>query len=100
MSKIEITTFAKWQVKPEALDTVLELIAQATIASKKESGNLVYEAYQSTTEKNTIVLLERYENEEALNAHRSSIHFQEIVVGKIVPMLLNREVIVSTAIQS
>ncbi|OOQ60529.1 putative quinol monooxygenase [Mucilaginibacter pedocola] len=96
MEQQPIHVFAKWRVQDGKLDTVLALLNQAAIQSRQEEGNLFYRLHQSTTDANTIVLFEGYANEEALAAHRSSEHFQTVVVGQIVPLLAEREVTVTT----
>ena len=93
MTKKNITTFAKWQVKQGHLETVLSLLNEAVAKSTNEDGNLKYEVYQGNDESNTLILFEKYKDQEALDFHRASAHFQEIVVGQIVPLLENREVI-------
>ena len=96
MSATNITTFAKWQVKEGKLATVLALLAKLAPPSRNEAGNLLYNAYQSNADPNTIVLLEAYTDEAALAAHRSSAHFQQIVIQEIIPLLENREVVLAT----
>lgn len=91
-----IHVFAKWQVKEAHLNTVLELLARVTKESTQEEGNLFYKVHQSNTEPNTLVLFEGYKHEQALAIHRNSAHFQTMVVGEIVPLLENREVILAT----
>ncbi|QHV96488.1 putative quinol monooxygenase [Spirosoma endbachense] len=99
MSSNAITTFAKWQVKEGKLETVLALLANLSPQSREENGNLFYNVYQSTTDPNVIVLLEGYTNEVALAEHRNSPYFQKIVIQEIVPLLENREVILTTELK-
>jgi autoinducer 2-degrading protein len=91
-----IHVFAKWQVKEGKVNTVLKLLATVTQESTREEGNLFYKVHQSNTEPNTLVLFEGYKDEQALATHRNSAHFQTTVVGQIVPLLENREVILAT----
>ncbi|GGH61593.1 quinol monooxygenase YgiN [Filimonas zeae] len=97
MSTQPIHVFAKWQVKAGQLDKVLLLLREVVRQSREEAGNLFYTVNQSTTDANTIVLYEGYAGEEALDAHRNAAYFQETVVAKIVPLLENREVIITTS---
>jgi quinol monooxygenase YgiN len=39
-----------------------------------------------------VVLLERYASREAFAAHRETAHFQDLVLGRIVPLLSGRTV--------
>lgn len=98
MNTNAIHVFAKWQVKEGQTETVLALLEEAAQASRQEKGNLFYQIHQSTTDPGMIILFEGYTDKEALNEHRSSPHFQDIVVSQIVPLLENREVILTTPI--
>lgn len=92
MNKQSIHVFAKWQVTAGEIDTVLACLPELAEKSKAEAGNLYYKAYQDNADPNIVVLNEAYVNEEALNAHRNSPHYQNIVVAKIIPLLKGREV--------
>jgi autoinducer 2-degrading protein len=96
MNQQAINVFAKWQVKEGELDNVLNLLTQVTKQSRAEEGNLFYKLHQSNTDANTLLLFEGYKDEAAVDAHRASEHFQNIVLEKIVPLLENREVVVAT----
>ncbi|TDQ09480.1 putative quinol monooxygenase [Pedobacter metabolipauper] len=96
MSQKPIYAFAKWRVKEGQLDTVLNLLTEVVKKSTGEEGNLFYKVHQSNSDANTLILFEGYNDEEALEEHRNSEHFQKIVVGEIVPLLQDREVILTT----
>ena len=96
MSKQAIHVFAKWQIKQGELITVLNLLPEVVEKSKSEEGNLFYEILQDNSDVNTLILFEGYKDEDALAEHRNSEHFQTIVIGKIVPLLKNREVNLTT----
>ena len=100
MKSNPIFVFAKWQVKDGHLETVLNLLKEVAAKSTAEKGNLHYIVHQNNTDPNGIVLYEGYADEAALNEHRNAEHFQNLVVGKIVPLLANREVILTSKIQS
>lgn len=95
MSDNTIHSFAKWQVKPAKLAEVIALLKNVVGESVKEEGNIFYQVNQSNTDPNLIILYEGYKDEAALQKHRDSSYFQNIVVGQIVPMLENREVILA-----
>ena len=90
-----IQVFAKWKVKETSLDEVLELLKEVSEKSRSEEGNISYEVNQSTTDRNTLLLHERYINNEAIEVHRNTDHFQQLVLGKIVPLLEEREVVIA-----
>lgn len=96
MNQNPVYTFAKWQVKEGQLDSVLKFLTEATEQSRKEEGNLFYKIHQSKSDVNTLILFEGYTNETALEEHRNSEYFKTLVLGKIIPMLANREVIIAS----
>ena len=96
MNQNPVYTFAKWQVKEDQLDSVLKLLTEVAEPSRKEEGNLFYKIHQSKSDANTLILFEGYANETALEEHRNSEHFKTLVLGKIIPMLENREVIIAS----
>ncbi|PZR26108.1 MAG: antibiotic biosynthesis monooxygenase [Citrobacter freundii] len=98
MSSQPIYVFAKWQVKKDQVNTVLTILKDVTKKTREEKGNIFYKVHQSTADENTIVLYESYTDAQAMEEHRSSDHFQTMVIGKIVPLLDNREVTVMSAL--
>ncbi len=96
MTPQAIFTFAKWQVKKDSIETVLSLLPELIEKSIAEEGNLQYKIYRGNSESNLFILFEAYRDEQSLEAHRSSSHFQEIIVKQIVPLLENREVILTS----
>jgi quinol monooxygenase YgiN len=93
-----VHTFATWKVKEGEIENVLNLLKTLQTESVKESGNLFYTIHQSNSDANTLVLFEGYTSESAVAEHRESSHFQEFVLGKIVPLLENREIVLTTPI--
>lgn len=91
-----VHVFATWKVKEGQLENVLELLKTVHTESIKEEGNLFYKIHQSNSDANTIVLFEGYINEAAVEEHRNSAHFQDFVLGKIVPLLDTREILLAT----
>lgn len=96
MSKKPVYTFAKWRVKEGQLAAVLSLLAELTAKSTAEEGNLLYKIHQATGDANTLVLFEGYKDESALAEHRNSEHFQRLVIGEIIPVLEDREIVITT----
>jgi (4S)-4-hydroxy-5-phosphonooxypentane-2,3-dione isomerase len=96
MSQQPVYTFAKWQVKEGQLNTVLDLLAAVAKKSIEEKGNLFYKIHQSNTDANTLVLFEGYTDGAAVEEHRNSSYFQNLVIGQIIPKLEHREVILAT----
>lgn len=96
MNQQPVYTFAKWKVKEGQLNFVLNLLAEVAKKSIEEKGNLFYKVHQSNSDANTLILFEGYTDELAVEAHRNSVYFQTLVIGKIVPSLENREVILAS----
>lgn len=94
----EIQVFAKWKVKAGAIEEVLALLKEVSEKTRTEKGNLYYNINQSTTDKSMLVLHEAYKSEAAIEVHRNTTHYQELVVGKIISLLEDREVILASAI--
>lgn len=93
MNESAIYVYAKWEVKEGKLDAVLQILKEASQKSAEEKGNLFYKIHQSKIDENTLILFEGYENESAVELHKNSEHYQNLVVKQIIPLLENREVI-------
>ncbi|KOP39754.1 antibiotic biosynthesis monooxygenase [Flavobacterium sp. WLB] len=94
-----IHVFATWKVKEGQIENVLQLLQTVQEKSIQESGNLFYNIHQSITDLNTIVLFEGYTNEDAVTEHRNTAHFQDLVLGQIVPLLDERNIILTLPIE-
>jgi quinol monooxygenase YgiN len=94
-----VYVFATWKIQEGQIENVLELLKTVQKESVKEQGNLFYKIHQVNSDLNTIVLYEGYTNELAVAEHRSSVYFQDILAAKIVPLLEQREVILTTLIE-
>jgi len=93
---MEKELIVKWKIREDKTSEVLKLLPTLAKATKKEPGNLLYAVYQSEGNPNELILHERYVDEAAAEAHKTSKHYQDIVAGKIIPHLENREVTVVT----
>lgn len=93
-----VHVFATWKVTEGEIENVLNLLKTVQQESEKENGNLFYKIHQSNSDLNTLVLFEGYTSEAAVAAHRNSAHFQEVVLEKIVPLLENREIVLTTPV--
>jgi len=94
-----VHVFATWKVKEGELENVLNLLKKVHDESIKENGNLFYKIHQSNSDVNTLILFEGYRSETAVTEHRNSKHFQELVLGQIVPLLETREIVVTTPLE-
>ncbi|SEW02594.1 Quinol monooxygenase YgiN [Chryseobacterium wanjuense] len=89
---MEKEVIVKWKIEETKIDEILTLLPTLAEETKKEEGNVHYAIYQSETDPNELILHERYRSPEAQEAHRNSKHYQSIVVEKIMPYLIEREV--------
>jgi len=87
-----ITTVAHWQVHPTALGSVLSLVAQLRLRTLEEPGCLGYEVFQAVDPGGGLLVLERYRDQSAVEAHRTAQHYQAIAVQQILPLLSGRQV--------
>lgn len=91
-----VHVFAIWKVKEGHIETVLDALKTVREKSVKESGNLFYKIHTSNEDVNTIVLVEGYTDEAAVTYHKNTAHYQDLVTGKIIPLLEKRETILTT----
>lgn len=98
MEQKPVYVFAKWQVKEGKIDLVLKLLEEVAKKSTEEKGNLFYKIHQSNSDANTLILFEGYTGEAAVDEHRNSAHFQNLVIGNIIPNLENREVVLASEV--
>lgn len=89
---MEKELIVKWKIKETETPGILNLLKQLVEQTRNEKGNLSYHIYQSVNDRNELFLQERYVDAEALEFHKNSAHYQEIVVGQIIPHLEIREV--------
>lgn len=94
-----VHVFATWKVKEGQIENVLQLLKTVHNESIKEEGNLFYKIHQSKSDQNTLILFEGYSSEVAVAEHRNSPYFQDLVLGKIVPLLENREIVLATPLE-
>lgn len=92
MSAAEITVVARWHLKDGALGEVLSILAELRPASLAEPGCLSYEVYQGVGAAGSLLLLERYSDQAAIDAHKQSAHYQALVVERVLPLLAERQV--------
>jgi autoinducer 2-degrading protein len=87
-----IVLLARYTVQPGQTDKVIECLKEMAEKMKDtEPGCKVYRVHRPTDQSDTIVLYETYEDEEALEFHRNTSHFKEIIEGKVVPLLVRRD---------
>jgi quinol monooxygenase YgiN len=87
-----VVTVARWRTTDGARSQVFKYIGALKQQSLAEPGCLGYEALQALDDPNSLILVESYRDTAALDAHRDSAHYRELVVGHILPLLVDRDV--------
>jgi quinol monooxygenase YgiN len=88
----QIVTIARWQTRGDKLSDVLRLTSELRLRSLAEPGCLGYEVFAQLDDHSALLLIERYRDSEALQSHRLSAHYRELVVDRILPLLESRHV--------
>ncbi|MET4705845.1 putative quinol monooxygenase [Frigoribacterium sp. UYMn621] len=84
---------AHWETQPgPRAEQIAGLLPFLVRDSLNEPGCASYTAHRERDHPNRFVLIESYLDEEALENHRESVHFREMVLGQIVPLLAARHV--------
>ena len=73
-----IGVVAKVPVKDGKADDVIELFKELMAPVADEEGTLLYTLNRDPANPNTIVILERYRDKAALDAHSSTPHFKAL----------------------
>jgi len=81
-----VTIIAKIPVKEEKVDEVIEMFKELIIEVAKEEGTKVYKLCRDKKNPNVLVVMEAYKDQDALQTHGSTPHFQEFF-GKVGPLL-------------
>jgi len=87
-----ITVIARWRPVDGALEQLMAILAELQPQSLAEPGCMAYEIYQGTDPAPSILLVERYRDQAAIDAHRQSVHYQSLVVERALPLLAERRV--------
>jgi quinol monooxygenase YgiN len=86
----ELQVIARHTIASGNEDQVYALLPKLIAGARSEPGNLAFDAYSALGDSSNYVLLERYTSREAFAEHRETVHFKEIMLGKILPLLANR----------
>ena len=73
-----IVIYAECLVKAQMTDTFVGLAKQLIEESRKEQGNVSYELIHSREGKNIYAFLEKWQDQNILDAHLNSQHFKTI----------------------
>ncbi len=90
MSQIQL--IARHVIAPGNEEPARALVEQLVTTARAEPGNIAFEAFYSAENPRAYVLLERYASPAALQAHRTTPHFEDIVLTRLVPLLESRSI--------
>ena len=85
------TLVARYYMKEGTQDEAIELLKSVVPLARREPGCITYTLNQSLDDPRQIMLFERYVDEAAFLDHVATPYVQEIVVGKVMPMIQKRE---------
>jgi quinol monooxygenase YgiN len=85
-----ITVIARYRTQPGAGHTVAAVLAKHVAATRAEEGCLEFMACRSRENRDEFVLYEKYVDEDAFEAHRTTPHFAAYIQGEVIPLLIER----------
>ncbi|MGW3911004.1 putative quinol monooxygenase [Streptomyces sp. NPDC005070] len=89
---------AHYRCAPAAADTVRAALLRMRELTPTEPANLAYEVHAEVDRPGSFVLYERYTDRAGFDAHRTTDHFTEFVVGVVLPLLTDRTVTFAEAL--
>ncbi|MEL6558841.1 MAG: putative quinol monooxygenase [Bacteroidota bacterium] len=89
-----VSILAIYHIKQGQKLHVKSLMQEMADASSNESGNLLYQLNISDSQPDKLFIFETYENQEALDLHKQSSYYQNIVAVKVADLLACKEVFI------
>jgi quinol monooxygenase YgiN len=87
-----IVLVAKYTVQPGKQGEVIAALQRMTpLVKQHEPGCHLYQVSRSQDNPDLLMLYELYADEAAVQAHRETPHFKEIIEGTVAPLLAKRE---------
>lgn len=74
------------------------LLRQAQTDSLTEPGCVNYQVSQDVDNPRRFLIYEVYDDQAALDAHKETAHYLDVVAAQVKPMVVDREVVMLTAI--
>ncbi len=74
-----ITIIATFNVNEDCANKFESLAKECIVASRKEEGNVDYHLYTGKEDKTKFFFVEVWNDDEAINTHNASEHFQKFV---------------------
>ncbi|WP_046728782.1 putative quinol monooxygenase [Streptomyces humi] len=86
------TVVAHYRCAPADAATVRDALLKARVSTRAEPANLMYEVHAVVGEPGGFLLYEQYADQAGFEAHQAAEHFQEVIVGVVRPLLVERTV--------
>lgn len=80
-----------WVANEGSEEEVAAILQELAPLSRAEPGCLQYDVHRDPADPRAFFLFERYVDEPAFEAHASSPHFHELVLGRAIPLLASRQ---------
>lgn len=77
---------ARMRARPEAREALGAALQRCVGPSRAEPGNVNYDLHRHATDRDVFVLYEGYAGQDALDTHRATPHFQELL-ATVEPLL-------------
>ncbi|MDR1089161.1 MAG: antibiotic biosynthesis monooxygenase [Coriobacteriales bacterium] len=73
--------YAKFTVKDDSTDEVLAVLGELIDETRREPGNISYQLFQSTGDPTILTVFEQWKDQEAIDAHNASAHFNKALTA-------------------
>lgn len=87
-----VTFTVRMKFSLEDHDKVAEILRDVTVGSRAEPGCVSYICHFVEGSPETVFIYEQYKDQDAVEAHRQSAHFQKYVIGGLYQLMKDREV--------
>lgn len=80
---------AFFDIKKEEKNTFMTLAKKVVEETRKEDGCIAYDTFENSIENNQIVFIEIWKDEDSIEIHKKTQHFQDFVIA--IGGLLNKD---------
>jgi len=87
---MDFVVIAQYRAREGEADRVAGALRNMVAPTRAEPGNLDYQVFCDPRDPSLFVLFERYADEDAFDAHRTTPHFGTWLAGVVLPALAGR----------
>lgn len=87
-----ISFTVRMRFREEDRQQIDEILRSLTQASRNEPGCITYIPHRVDGDPDTVVIYEQYQDNAAVDTHRSTPHFQQYAIGGLYQKMLDRSV--------